>query len=114
MNATHAFDRINARVNDATLSHNLYTVAAQFARNTAREWCKTHGRDCKGYALRLYVDTKSNGRMTFNADGTGESNGNVLYAIVRNGSVFTVMWRRDSQPATNQSLRVSHIGTVRA
>ncbi len=112
MNATHAFNRINARVNDATLSHNLYTLAAQFARRIGRDYCLTHGKECSGYAIRLFETKETNGRMTFNTDGTGESNGNVLYAIIRNGTVFTIMWRRDNQPATNKSLRVSHIGKV--
>jgi hypothetical protein len=112
MNATHAFDRINARVQNATLAHNLYTIAQQFARRTNRDLCIEHGRNCKGYAIRLYTDTKNNGSWTFEMDGSGDSNGNVLYAIIRNGNVFTVMWRREAQPATIKAMRVSHIGKV--
>ena len=44
-----------------------------------------------GHAVRLYVDTQSNGRMTFNPDGTGESNGTILYAIIRNGTLYTMI-----------------------
>lgn len=37
------------------------------------------------------------------------SNGDEVWAIVRNGSIKTVMLRRSSQPATTWALRVDHI-----
>lgn len=42
------------------------------------------------------------------ADGgwVGGSNGNVVWAIIRNGELRTVMYRRDDQPSTCDALRV--------
>jgi uncharacterized membrane protein len=39
----------------------------------------------------------------------GASNGDEVWAIVREGTLATVMFRRDSQPATPAALRVSEV-----
>ncbi len=109
MDAIHAFERINERVNDADTSSALFTIAVNAARSL-KDHNKSHA--CKGHAIRLFTDTKNNGHWTFNADGSGDSNGNVLYAIVRGGNLVTIFWRREIQPATLDALRVSHIGKV--
>ncbi len=110
MLAQHAFERINMRLNDPVQSNNLFTIASAMARHIKANPCNKH--ECKGHAIRLYTDTKNNGSWTFNTDGSGDSNGNVLYAIIRNGNLVTIMWRREIQPATCNALRVSHIGKV--
>lgn len=37
---------------------------------------------------------------------TGFSNGNCVWAIIRGGTLATVMYRREDQPSTTEALRV--------
>jgi hypothetical protein len=64
------------------------------------------------YGVRVMRDTASHGTLTIERDGSGESNGTDLWAIIRGRRVVTVMWRRPAQPATREALRVDHIGHV--
>ena len=41
-----------------------------------------------------------------NGGWQGASNGNVVWAIIRGGTLATVMYRREDQPSTPQALRV--------
>jgi len=41
-----------------------------------------------------------------NAGWKGFSNGNVVWAVIRNGELKTVMFRREDQPSTPVALRV--------
>lgn len=40
---------------------------------------------------------------------SNESNGNEVWAIIRNNTLITVMLRRNTQPSTPQSLRVDKV-----
>lgn len=106
----HWRERIAERLSDALASQ----VADAILRLTAQlPPCERHGPDC-GIAIRVLRDTVSHGTLLINADSTGPSNGDVLYAIVRNRRIATVMWRRNTQPETRDALRVHHIARIAA
>ncbi len=45
---------------------------------------------------------------------TRQSNGDEVWAICRNGEVFTIMLRRSNQPATPEALRVRKVTALKA
>lgn len=56
------------------------------------------------------ADTRSVAVFCGWAEGfRGASNGNDVWAVVRDGTVVTVMFRRGDQPATPQALRVDRV-----
>jgi hypothetical protein len=67
-------------------------------------------RDFAVHVLRL---PQTRGEWTFNPDGTGTSNGNNVWAIIRKGRVATVMLRRDAQPSTPAAFRVDAVGRAK-
>ena len=103
MNTQHASERIAERLD----SGSAWTLARAIER-LAREAC----RPDLSYAVMVYRDTRTHGTFTINPDGTGPSNGTDLWAIIRNRTVVTVMWRRTAQPMTTDAFRVDTIRRV--
>ena len=83
------------RVRHGTLARAIETLARS-----------PHIRPDKSYAIMVARVETPRGTFTINPDGTGPSNGTDLYAIVRNNTVVTVMWRRQAQPVTPDAFRV--------
>ena len=91
----HARARIAERVSDPSI---VSAIAARLDRFASRN-------PTGSIAYRVgRVDGAMVGRAW-----SDESNGNTLWAIVRNGTVETCMWRRDTQPATRAAFRVDNI-----
>src|SRR5574339_244291 len=65
------------------------------------------------YAIHVARLPEHRGSWTFEPDGTGTSNGNNIWAIIRHGRIATVMYRRDAQPSTKQAFRVDVVGRVK-
>lgn len=65
------------------------------------------------YAVHIGRLTETRGSWTFEPDGSGTSNGNSIWAIIRHGRIATVMYRRDAQPSTKQAFRVDVIGRAK-
>lgn len=94
---THALDRIRERLTDDE------AVLATFViRRLETEMSKRYAD--KSYAVRIL-------RLTAQRHTPwGEvSNGDEVWAVVRGGSVRTVMLRRSTQPATPEAMRVDAV-----
>lgn len=70
-------------------------------------------RDDRDYAILVATLPESRGRWTFDTDGTGTSNGDNIWAIIRHGRIATVMYRRTAQPSTRQAFNVDIVGKAR-
>lgn len=103
MNTQHASERIAERL-DSGASFTLARAIEALARTACRPE--------RSYAVLVYRDNASHGTFTIDPDGTGPSNGTDLWAIIRNQTVVTVMWRREAQPATPDAFRVDVIRKV--
>lgn len=102
MNTQHASERIAERLSPSE-SDTLASAIERMARSMP---------DSRGYAVMVTRVDVPRGTFTINADGTGPSNGTDLYAIIRNRTVVTVMWRRQAQPVTPDAFRVDIVGKV--
>lgn len=103
MNTQHASERIAERLEPGA----SWTIARAI-ETLARTVCHPD----KSYAVMVYRDTANHGTFTINPDGTGPSNGTDLWAIIRNRTVVTVMWRRTAQPVNPAAFGVDTIRRV--
>lgn len=99
----HYIDRLRERMTDHEASV-LVSAIGNLAKtlDTSRD-----------YAIHIMRLPETRGHWTFNSDGTGESNGSNVWAIIRKGRVATVMYRRDAQPSTREAFRVDTVGKVK-
>ncbi len=93
---THAGDRIDTRIADAGIDPLKVRQAANFI-----------APKCQGATAILLVTLPAVHGVAW----SGSSNGDQVWAIVRQGRVVTVMLRRSTQPTTPKSLRVSVVIT---
>lgn len=104
MNTEHAAARIAERLAPGeafTLARAIETLAQS-----------PYMRADKSYAVMVARVETPRGTFTIHPDGTGPSNGTDLYAIIRNRTIVTVMWRRQAQPVTPDAFRVDVVGKV--
>lgn len=102
MNTQHASERIAERLEPGA-SWTIARAIEQLAATTDPR---------RSYAVMVYRDTQPHGTFRIDADGTGPSNGTDLWAVIRNRTIVTVMWRREAQPATPEAFRVDVIKRV--
>lgn len=102
MNTQHASERIAQRLETGrawTLARGIETLARTM-------------RPDLSYAVMVYRDNVNHGEFRIDADGTGPSNGTDLWAIIRNRTLVTVMWRRTAQPTNPAAFSVDVVGGV--
>lgn len=89
----HALDRIGGREISQDLLARVDNLAAHCRMDTAIRVARVsfHGDNTQAYRDRA------------------ESNGEEIWAIVRDARVVTMMYRRANQPATREALRVQAI-----
>ena len=97
----HAHERITERLGDA--GFNPTTIGQVFA---AAETLAKRSTVASEAIRLLHLDAQVN---TAYGD---QSNGDNLWAIIRNGHLVTMMLRRTNQPATASALRVDHITII--
>lgn len=102
MQTLHATERIAERLSPAES-----TILAHAIDRLARTM-----PDSRAYAVLVARVPVARGTFVIHPDGTGPSNGTDLYAIIRNRSIVTVMWRRTAQPTDAASFRVDVVGKV--
>ena len=97
---SHAVQRVVERCREAGVDpREVLTVAVSEARKCRRD---------ESVAVRCAVLPEQVG------EAWGErSNGNQVWAVVREGKVRTVMLRRQTQPATAQAMRVDRVVVAR-
>ena len=100
VNTVHATERIAERLT-FTESVHLASAIVNMAQNMP---------DNRAYAVMVHRVKESRGTFAIEPDGTGPSNGTDLYAIVRNRTLVTVMWRRTAQPVSPDAFRVDIVG----
>lgn len=94
---THSLDRIHERLTDAGLSAtNIRTLAALV---------DAQARQINGAVAIRVLDLGTQ----VNRAWSDQSNGNLVYAIIRNRAVVTTFLRRSSQTNTPDALRVQRI-----
>lgn len=99
----HSHQRIEERMADA--GYDLDTITKVFAAAKALAKAST----VKSEAIRLL---KLNGQTN---QAWGErSNGDELWAIIRDGRLVTVMLRRSTQPKTPEALKVQKVTVIGA
>lgn len=98
----HASERIAERL----------TVAESSLLASAIERMAASMPDNRSYAVMVTRVDVPRGTFTINPDGTGPSNGTDLYAIIRDRTLVTVMWRRTAQPTAPDAFRVDVVGRV--
>lgn len=92
----HALQRVSERCREAGVDPvPVVAKAITQARRT---------RDGESVAVRCAVLPSQVGKAW-----SDRSNGDVVWAIVRDGRIITAMLRRSTQPATSQALRVDRI-----
>jgi len=97
MDAAHALDRIQERLTEAGWSTE---DRARLARGLMAMAPKLRG----SWALKLATLDAQVG-----VSWGDRSNGNEVWAIVRGGSLVTVMLRRETQPKTPEALKVDNV-----
>lgn len=100
MNTVHATQRIAERLT-FTESVTLADAIVRMAETMP---------DSRAYAVLVHRVKESRGTFDIMPDGTGTSNGTDLYAIIRNRTLVTVMWRRTAQPVNPEAFRVDIVG----
>jgi len=99
---THSLERIQERLEDAGIAEaNIRTLAAILDNVAA-----TQNGNVAIKALTL--------KGQVNAAYGNRSNGDTVYAIVRNRKITTVFLRRSTQPSTPAALRVDRVRSLKA
>lgn len=94
----HAFERINKRLIEAGLNQ----VQIKALELLAGLWAKRSSVESE--AIRLCKLAKQT-----NTPWSEVSNGNEVWAIVRQKDLVTVMFRRETQPKTSEAFRVEKV-----
>jgi hypothetical protein len=101
MSATyHIMTRIAQRVDDNATQRAILASCERWAARV--DASMTH-------AIIIGRVPVARGRMTFEDDGRGISNGTVAVLIVKDGRMVTLFWRREAQPFTREALRVDNV-----
>src|SRR5688572_4929480 len=96
----HIEKRIAERVSNPDMRDLIYKRCEQVKKGVSPR---------KSFAVRVVRLAQQQGQMTFEADGSGVSNGETGVVVVRNGNLHTFMWRRNVQPHTAEALRVDAV-----
>lgn len=100
-NTNHSLERINERLTDAGIAQaNINTLAAILDHVAATQ---TGSVAIKALTLKGQI----------NAAYGNRSNGDTVFAIVRNRKVVTVFLRRSTQPSTTAALRVDRVVSLK-
>ena len=100
---SHYIERLQERMTPAEASA-LVAAVAKLARTLD---------ESLDYAVHIMRLPDYRGSWTIDPDGSGISNGNNVWAIIRHGRVATVMLRRDAQPSTKEAFRVDRVGKAK-
>ena len=96
---THAKDRIGTRGDQAGFTAQQKAILLKLAEKAARECERDEAVAVKMGQLKSQV-----------GEAWGqESNGNQIWAVIRQQRVVTVMLRRSTQPETPKALRVDRV-----
>lgn len=95
----HMRERIAQRVSDTETQAYIERLAIE----------KAHKYSTGSAAILVGRVPEAQGTLTYEADGTGISNGTMAVIIVRDGRIVTFMWRREAQPWTCEALRVDKV-----
>ena len=99
MISSHAVERIRIRIAQAGLDLiSILNLAEQFAQKTTKDT-----------AILLCTIQVHIGSTDADYYARQESNGNQVWAIVRDQQVVTFMFRREDPPTTPQALRVDEV-----
>lgn len=88
--------------NHAKLQAETRNIPIQDVYDAALERLTAERVDAKSTSVAVRVGETTEGWK-------GGSNGNIVWAIVREGVLHTVMFRRIDQPSTSQALRVMRV-----
>ena len=99
MRTAHILARLAERVPDP----NEQTLIVKACMDAAAHY------NAGTHAIRMLKLTSTRGTLTYESDGTGQSNGNCGVLIVKDGSLVTFMWRREHQPHTPEAYRVEKV-----
>jgi len=96
----HSEQRIFSRLKEIGLDVKTISSVFQKAKNFADYKAERN----KDYGVRLFTIKDIHG-----IPWSDKSNGDEIWSIIRNKNIITVMFRRSTQPATPESLRVDKI-----
>jgi hypothetical protein len=97
---SHAFERINNRLVETGLT------LAQIRMLELLAGIMAHNSTVNSEAIRLCELSQ---QVNINTSWGNRSNGNEVWAIVRQKDLVTVMLRRATQPKTTEALRVEKV-----
>lgn len=99
-NSNHLFDRTRDRIAAAGIdARRLEMVTAWLAGRT----------DCDTAVLLVTLPATIGTKKQADGTWSPDSNGNQVWLIIRDNVAITSMFRRETQPATTQALRVDRV-----
>jgi hypothetical protein len=100
MTSVHALERIRSRVTDDNVSQRILARANRAASTLSRS---------QSHAVLLWRDGTHQGDTHANYHSRMTSNGTLCVAIIRHGTLVTVMWRREDQPWSPDAMSVDNV-----